>query len=1256
MVMKNDESDGDSSRIVAALQERLRADEAGGTLRPLGHYLELFPQDEKLVAREFLARRRDDRGGGDSESGMRWDGALERLGPYLLERELGRGGQGIVYRAQDTRLGRRVALKVLSQLGPGAEYQLERFRREAALASKLDHPGICGVHETGMEGGVPFIAMRYVEGETLAKRIAAQRDGAEGSTKGKAAESFLSFASEFPSSADGDGEFDFDSATLEPITEGGVAAGQGASSVTMSREQLRALLKIFEEVARALHATHEIGVLHRDIKPGNIMVDATGQPVILDFGLARDDSEEAGPSLTQTGDVFGTLAYMSPEQLSGRRVRLDRRSDVYSLGVTLFECITGRRPFESATREGLYQAVLTKEAPDPRRLNRAVPRDLAVIVTKAMEKDRDRRYDSALALAEDLAALREHRPILARPVGPLGRATRWARRRPALAALCLALAVGLPLATGLAGFAWATAPRLEERRQALVDDEVEELIEEAYFLFADGKSAEAERPFRKALELRPGRLEAAAGLAYVLLGKGKGHHDEALSLVDATEESAGRPGALEVPRIDIFRAMGREEEVKRREAALTPSDRADLWFLVGSGRIVAAQNIEGSTIFYGFRLGTEASDQVWDRALFNLRRAVAASSRPRRAYFLQLAVAVDRAGSAEEARRLAAAAEEIWPQSVTADRVAGLALQRHDRPRALKAWRRARVHEPHDLGILDRVATLTALEGEAEAAHALREEAVALKPEEPLVHLWLGTSWYDLGQPARARAAFEEAMRLGPPSVGMAHANIGNTYVAEGRLEEAEARFRAALAEDEHLCMPRSALASVLWETGRREEAMVEVQRALVDGPRYMTGRLNLAKYLATMGRLDEAEAELARVPVEGPHRVLRLNTEGSLAIIRKDWEAARSSFSLSLETGPEKPENLMGLGVATWRLGNPVKGLELVEKAIAQDADHPRPRFVRASILHDMGRGEEALEEIDRVLESSLTAEFVAARRVILYGLGRKDDAIAEARRVVEVAPTDEVAHVALHSLLADVGRHQESIECVSEEIRSERLGRFSVRLLESVLSRAGRRGEEAAILEAIVAESSDLWVARRQLADLAIRKSRFDVAEEHLQKAVATGRADASTHAQLAVLMTRTGRNQEALDLLSPLTERFASSPFIHNKLGAALYGLGRLGEALSEFEMAQSLAIKALRGANQTDVADLRTLADPGAVIQCAMNWAGALEKEGRITEAQAALRRAMDLAPDDAFLRGRFGELSRKAANSKPSKSEKEGVND
>ena len=319
-------------------------------------------------------------------------GPGDRLGPYKLIRELGRGAQGTVYFAEDTRLGRHVALKTLapnSAFGTTLGALLKdketsaaarRFQREAESASRLDHPGICTVYEAGVENGIPFIAMRYIDGETLARRVA-----------------------------------------------------RGPLAVP----------DVVEKAARALHVAHEAGLIHRDIKPGNILITAEGDPVICDFGLARE--EHGQETLTKTGEARGTPAYMSPEQLRAARDEpLDRRTDVYSLGVVLYECLTGRCPVQATSWEALFREILTGTPPDPRGLSR----DLKVVLATALEKDRNRRYATAQALADDLERVRERRPIAARPAGPWLRARRWAQRRPAAAVslvLGLLILVGVPL-------------------------------------------------------------------------------------------------------------------------------------------------------------------------------------------------------------------------------------------------------------------------------------------------------------------------------------------------------------------------------------------------------------------------------------------------------------------------------------------------------------------------------------------------------------------------------------------------------------------------------------------------------------------------------------------------------------------------------------------------------------------------------------------------------------------------------------------
>lgn len=373
----------DAPLVVAAFLARYFADQTAGTLRSREDYEVLFPGYAEVVAAEWeRLQKGEDRD--DEVEG-------ERLAGYRIVKEIGRGGQGIVYLAEDERLARQVALKVL----PGAfsaTVARQRLLREAQAASRLDDPGICTVFDAGEEDGVAFIAMRYVDGPSMQERIDVEREQRD------------------------------------------AGALQLADAL-----RIKELLGTFEALLRSLHRAHEKGLVHRDIKPSNLMISLDHTPMILDFGLAAFDDHPDG---SLTGEVaLGTPAYMSPEQLTAREGRVDARSDVFSMAVTLYEAIALVHPFEAPTRERLYQHILQDEAPPLRKVIPSLSRDIDVVLQCALSKDRARRYASALAFAEDLRAVRLHEPIQARRVSGVERAARWAQRNPVVAALATVLTV-----------------------------------------------------------------------------------------------------------------------------------------------------------------------------------------------------------------------------------------------------------------------------------------------------------------------------------------------------------------------------------------------------------------------------------------------------------------------------------------------------------------------------------------------------------------------------------------------------------------------------------------------------------------------------------------------------------------------------------------------------------------------------------------------------------------------------------------------
>ncbi|MCA9149498.1 MAG: protein kinase [Planctomycetales bacterium] len=350
------------------------------------------------------------------------------LGDFRLRAEIGRGGMGVVYDAEQISLNRRVALKILPFASVLDPRQIQRFKNEALAAAQLDHPHIVNVFGVGCERSVYYYAMRLIEGRTLSQVISSLRDDK----------------------------------SIRQVSEGDPVATITLAGTTVPSQRtgespdfFQAVARLGVQIADALDFAHQHGIVHRDIKPANVMIDNAGKPWVTDFGLAQIESV---PGLTLTGDVVGTLRYMSPEQALANRVVVDHRTDIYSLGATLYELATLQPAFPDVDRQELIRMIACEEPQSPRQIAPAMPVELETIIQKSMAKNPSERYAAAADMADDLKLFLDNKPIRARRPSIPDRIVKWSRRHRPAVLWSLILLVGITIASSISAV-WFAAER-----------------------------------------------------------------------------------------------------------------------------------------------------------------------------------------------------------------------------------------------------------------------------------------------------------------------------------------------------------------------------------------------------------------------------------------------------------------------------------------------------------------------------------------------------------------------------------------------------------------------------------------------------------------------------------------------------------------------------------------------------------------------------------------------------------------------------
>jgi serine/threonine protein kinase/tetratricopeptide (TPR) repeat protein len=908
---------------------------------------------------------------------------LPNVPGYELLRPLGQGGMGVVYLARQVGLNRLVALKMIRPRTNVHPEYLARFLAEAEVVARLQHPHIVQIHEVGQHEGLPFFSLEYVDGGSLDRKLA-------GTT---------------------------------------LAAGEAAGLVQM--------------LAGAVQAAHERSLVHRDLKPANILLQRIHHhdtkdtkereevwgdylPKIADFGLAKQLDADSGQ--TRTGAIMGTPSYMAPEQAEGRGKDLGPWTDVYALGCILYELLTGRPPFKGTSVWDTIDQLRRLEPVPPSRLAARTPRDLETICLKCLHKEWTRRYGSARELAEDLRRFLEGEPIRARPVSAWERGCKWARRRPAQAALVVA--VGLVVLASAAGGVFyglyrdQQASASQQREAALVQQ------------FKRRRLADDLWDQARAAELA-GQLETAAEKC-----------DRALATFDADPEAADEElrGRIAEERERVRRLL--QDQTARQQLLARIREfrkrRDDILYheLSPTERDRAAHQAE-------VRRLAPAALALWDLTgaagqppAVSAARAARALE-PYRSYFLSLGEVGETAAGCYEVLLVWAEAEADVPLTAPAsERQAGAhrALALLDAATALGQAYQVPIPQAFHV----RRARYLSLAGDERAARGERERSARLPPTTALDDFLSALASWQRGQLSQCAHACEEVLRLQPDHFWAQYLHALCRLKAR-HWEEGKVGLTACLAQRHDLLWPRLFRATAEGELGEAEaaekdfaqvltqasdplaryvvltnrgafwvrqkrwnEALADLGQAIQLRPDAYQAYVNLAQVYRGRKDYGAAVAALGQALERHPRDAGLYQTRARIHLERQDWQAARRDFeqAIALELPGTNPERLASawveLGHLKHRAGDFPAALECFQQALGARPDYPPAHRERAEMLLTQGKYAEAGRALERYLRAGgrPTREVCKAQGLIRARLREYPEAVEAYTRALALGP----------------------------------------------------------------------------------------------------------------------------------------------------------------------------------------------------------------------------------------------------------------
>lgn len=782
----------------------------------LASLCEAYPQQAERLRRRYQALERV--GMLDQEE----TGDPKEIGSFRVLEQLGKGGMGVVYRAEQAGLGREVAVKLLRPEFAWLTPNRQRFLREGRVVARLEHPAIVPILQFGEHLGQPFLVMRHIAGRSLAEVLTELDDSDVAARTGEDLVAAL-----------GHGR--------DGVDEVAVSSSLHGLETRWSQVVARTLLPI----AEALGYAHAQGVVHRDVKPSNILVDRDGRAFLCDFGLASLDHDD---QLTRSGALLGSVPYMSPEQVEGTPT--DARSDVFSFGSVLYEALTGQRPFGATSSSQTMHAIARVEPPKLQKGLPHVEADLQAILQRCLEKRSSHRYASGSELASDLRAFLEGRQVKARRLTLLHRTVRLARREPLKFALATSAALLLLVASSLGGYLWAERDAYAKGRAALRSDRVERQLALGFHALTTENLPLARRHFGACLEIDPSCQAAQTGSA---LADG--------NLASATDE---------LPSDQLRPDASPTELLARAGQLLFTGQRGDS------------------------RGATAAIDLLQD--------AVLRAPRARPVYHGMLAMAAAAADEPALAERTARALDQLFPQSATAAYWSGYARLGSDPAAAERSFAAATARDASFAAAWAELGAARMVLGDFAAAATALERATELEPDNCKAWINRGLCQARGGDRSTAIASLRHASTL-PGAVPGANYNLG-VLLAESDPDQAIAAFAATVAQAPDYVEAWYNLGALHTRRGQLDEGHQALQRTVALRADWADAWRQLGTNRATAGDANAAADAYRKVVALAPEDVAAKTYLDSLLGYLRAQGAPTSQGVDEADAKPESPKS----------------------------------------------------------------------------------------------------------------------------------------------------------------------------------------------------------------------------------------------------------------------------------------------------------------------------------------------------------------